>query len=80
MTCMHAGNLHICVPRGHYIGQLRGVGCRRWRTVTGKCRSSRTALMRAVAKAGREDKRARTLFIDHSGWYEPNICASAKLR
>jgi len=26
MTCMHVGNLHICVPRGHYIGQLRGNG------------------------------------------------------
>ena len=80
MTCQHFANVHICRPRGYYIGQLRGIGCRRWRTVTGHCRSDMGALRNAISKAGRDDKRARTLFIDRSGWYEPNLGAEARLR
>jgi hypothetical protein len=79
MTCMHFGNVHICRPSGYYIGQLRRVGCRNWRTVTGHHRTSTAALRRALIHAGREDKRARTLFIDRSGWYEPSLGAEARL-
>lgn len=73
-------NVHILRPRGYFIGQLRGIGCRKWRTVTGRCRSSLGALRHAISKARRDDKRARTLFIDRSGWYEPNLGAEARLR
>ena len=66
-------SLHICYSRGHYIGQLRQHGYRRWKTVTGKCKSTEGAISAAamVAKRG-EWKRLRVLFIDSSGWYEPN--------
>lgn len=37
--------VHICWARGHYIGQVRGVGCRLWDTVTGPRRSAHNALV-----------------------------------
>ncbi|MFY9327814.1 MAG: hypothetical protein WAO76_07325, partial [Georgfuchsia sp.] len=57
-------HLHICWKRGYYIGQLRGYGCRRWRTATGRCRSYQSALAGAAKKMRENDKRARVLFID----------------
>lgn len=65
--------VHILIPRGHYIGQVRQRGYRRWRTVTGKCKTDTAAMACAAAKMGPNDKRARVIFIDHSGWYEPHI-------
>jgi len=67
---------HILIPRGHYIGQVRGMGCRRWQTVTGRCRSAESALSKAALKM-RNHHRARVLFIDSSGWYEPNLVMEA---
>jgi len=68
--------VHICWSRGHYIGQVRPAGCRRWMTVTGKRDSPYSALSTAVKRmAGM--KRARVLFIDSSGWYEPNVVMEA---
>jgi len=72
-----ACTIHVCVPRGYFVGQVRGIGCRKWRTVTGRCRDPRRALARAVCKMARDDKRARVLFIDRSGWYEPNLVMRA---
>lgn len=69
--------VHISIPRGHYIGQVRRRGAKRWRTVTGKCRSDTAAMAKAARAMDREDKRARVLFIDTSGWYEPHICMEA---
>lgn len=69
--------VHINIPRGHYIGQVRRRGARRWRTVTGKCRSETAAMAKAAIAMGRDDKRARVLFIDNSGWYEPHVCMEA---
>ena len=72
--------LHVCVPHGYYIGQVKGYGCRRWRTVTGKCRISNNALSKAIRNMSHNnDTRARVLFVDTSGWYDPNIIAEAKL-
>ncbi len=69
--------VHISIPRGHYLGQVRRRGARRWRTVTGKCRSETAAMAKAALSMGRDDKRARVLFIDNSGWYEPHVCMEA---
>lgn len=70
--------LHILRPRGHYIGQVRRAGCRRWDTVTGPRRSARHALAAAVLK-GKNMKRARVLFIDSSPYYEPHVVMEATL-
>lgn len=67
---------HILIPRGHYIGQVRRCGGKRWTTVTGKCRTGESALSKAALKM-RDMHRARVLFIDSSGWYEPNIILEA---
>lgn len=74
---MIIGNVHINIPRGHYIGQVRRVGYQRWETITGKCKSAENAMSRAT-KQMKGFFRARVLFIDGSGWYEPNIVMEAK--
>jgi len=69
--------VHINRPRGHYIGQVRAYGHRYYKTVTGKCKSPEGAMARAT-KQMKGYHRARVLFIDSSGWYEPNIVMEAK--
>ena len=64
--------IHINAPRGHYIGQVRRRGGRRWITVTGRCRTGESAMAKAAPKM-RGMHRARVLFIDNSGWYEPTF-------
>lgn len=69
--------VHILRPHGHYVGQLRRRGNRRWVTTTGRCHSCAGALRQVTA--GEElarapgERRVRVLFIDGSGWYEPNV-------
>jgi hypothetical protein len=70
--------VHINRPHGHFIGQLRRAGCRNWETVTGKRRVARYALAAAVLK-GMGYKRARVLFIDNSGYYDPHLVMEARL-
>lgn len=70
--------VHINRPHGHYIGQTRRAGHRLWDTVTGPHRSPYHALAAAVLK-GKNRKRARVLFIDKSGWYDPHIVMEATL-
>ena len=72
-------HIHILRAKGSYIGQVRGYGCRRWRTVTGKCRSAESALSCALAKMHRDDKRARALFVPNFewSWYEPSVAMEA---
>jgi hypothetical protein len=65
--------VHIYAPSGDYIGQVRKYGARRWRTVTGKCRTDKGAMERAVASMQKNDKRARVLWIVRDGWYDPNV-------
>ena len=69
--------VHINQPRGHYIGQLRGYGCRLYRTVTGKCCTKESAMSKAVLQMMGNDHRARVLFIDAAGWYEPAVMMEA---
>lgn len=74
---MSAPFIHIYRPRGHYIGQVRLFGHRRWQTVTGRCAKAETAIAKAINKMTPNHKRARALFIDDSGWHEAHICMEA---
>ena len=69
--------VHINRPSGHYIGQVRRRGHQRWETVTGRRRSPERAMAGAVMEMKEGHNRARVLFIDHSGWYEPHLCMEA---
>jgi len=77
---MNATVVHIHSPAGHYIGQLRSRGCRHWRNVSTSHTSSNIALSLAIKKAEYSHNRARTLFVDDSGWYGPVVIAEAKLK
>jgi hypothetical protein len=70
--------VHINRPSGHYLGQVRRAGYQKWETVTGKHQDAHRALAAAVLK-GRNRKRARVLFIDHCGYYDPHIVMEATL-
>lgn len=69
--------VHINQPRGHHIGQVRLLGHQRWQTVTGRCKSAEGALSLAIRRMGHNHHRARALFIDDSGWYEPHLSMDA---
>lgn len=70
-------NLHIHCPPHHFIGQVRGFGCRKWRTVTRNHASAESALSCAIDHMRQNDKRARVLLIDESGYYDPNLVMEA---
>lgn len=78
MTCETHGNLTICRPTGCFIGQVRRTGFRKWETVTMKHASAERALACAIRRMTREHKRARVLFLDASGYYEPNLMMEAR--
>jgi hypothetical protein len=65
--------IHISIARGHYIGQVRKEGHRRWQSVTTRRRATPEAALKDVARNMDGMKRGRVLFIDDSGWYEPNL-------
>jgi hypothetical protein len=69
--------VHISYARGHYIGQIRPRGCRRWLTVTGRCAKPERAMAKAALRMTGKIKRARVLLIDSSGWYEPRLVMQA---
>ena len=73
-------HIHINRPTGHYIGQVRRYGHRRWESVTGNCKTPENALSQAVLamKNTQDMHRARALFIDASGWHEPHLVMEAK--
>lgn len=70
--------VHINQPSGHYIGQVKALWAKRWRTVTKDLKDSKTAMAIAVLRMDENDARARVLFIDDGGWYEPTIVMEAK--
>lgn len=70
--------VHISRPRGYYLGQVCARGCRDWWTVTGHCRSAESALAKAVMSMRGERSRARSLFVDTSGYYEPHVAMEAR--
>lgn len=69
--------IHIHAPKGHYIGQIRWYGHRKWETVTDKRDTAENAMAQAVLSMTDQHKRARVLFVDESGWYEPNVVMEA---
>ena len=73
---MNIKSLHIHAPPGYYIGQVRASGARRWTTATGQCKTPEAALAKAALKM-RGMKRARVIFVDHAGWYEPSVVMEA---
>lgn len=68
---------HIHWSRGHYIGQVRAFGYQHYRTVTGKCKTAEAAMSKAALKMNGMH-RARVLFIDSSGYYEPEVIMECK--
>ena len=70
-------SIHIYSPPCYYLGQVRGRGCRRWRTVTGKSKSMKRAMCTAIKSMKEDDKRARVLLIATSGYYEPTVVMEA---
>lgn len=73
--------VHVHCTTGYYLGQLRGIGCRNWRSVTGKCKTPESALSRACAHMKRDDKRARVLYVptgENGSWYGPTVSMEAR--
>lgn len=69
-------NLHILRTRGYYIGQVRGIGCRHWRTVGRRRAECTRAMADALRSMRRRDKRARVLFCptgESGSYYEPTL-------
>ena len=64
--------VHVNIPKGFYLGQIRLRGHRLWETVTNPHDKPEPAMAGAVLKMTPEHKRARVIFVDDSGWYEPN--------
>ena len=68
--------IHVHAPRGHYIGQVRLYGHRKWQTVTGRCTRDTLAMADAIQFMTERHKRARVLFI--ADWYEPVVVMECK--
>ena len=68
--------IHIHAPKGHYIGQVRLYGHRKWQTVTRRCTRAELAMADAVKHMSERHQRARVLFI--AEWYEPNVVMECK--
>jgi hypothetical protein len=71
-------NIHVHAPKGHYIGQVRRYGHRKWETVTGRCQSAESAMAKAALAMKPTDFRARVLMLDHEGWYPPRVVMECK--
>lgn len=70
--------IHINIPTGHYIGQVRLVGHKKWETVTEQRDNPESAMAEAVLSMSPRHIRARVLFVDAGGYYEPNIVMECK--
>ncbi len=53
-------------------------GHRKWQTVNEQWSNAEMVMSEAVLQMKQDHKRARVLFIDNSGWYEPTIVMEAK--
>lgn len=69
--------IHIHRPPSYYIGQVRARGARKWRSVTGKRKSMKSAMADAVLAMRDNDKRARVLLCTTCGYYEPVVVMEA---
>lgn len=75
-------NVHILRTPGHYIGQVKGLGCRTWRTKTKTEHATpESAMAVAALSMGARDKRARVLFIptgETGSYYGPTVAMELK--
>jgi len=65
--------IHINIPKGHYIGQVRKRGYKTWRSVSGECKTDTAAMALAVLAMTKDDIRARVLFVFDSGYYGDSV-------
>ena len=63
--------IHIHAPKGHYIGQVKLYGHRKWQTVTAERDTAENAMAQAVMSMTERHKRARVLFV--ADWYDPVV-------
>ena len=74
-------HVHVLHTPGHYIGQVRGFGCRLWRTVTRKRHVKERAMAQAIAMMCEDDHRARVLWVGGRGsYYDPHVVMEARRR
>lgn len=69
-------SLHIHIPEGQYIAQIRGRGCRKWETVGIPCLSAKQAMCEAIRAMEERHKRARVLF--DVPWHGPTVVMEAQ--
>ena len=65
--------IHVNRPHGYCIGQVCARGCRRWITVTKRYAEPERALAAVALHMRGKVGRARVLFVDTGGWYDPNV-------
>lgn len=68
--------VHVHAPKGHYIGQIRLYGHRKWQDATEEWSNAEIAMSHAVLAMTDRHKRARVLFI--ADWYEPVVVMECK--
>lgn len=69
-------HIHIHAPKGEYIAQIRGRGCRLWDTVGEPFTTAKEAMCAAVNALEERHLRARVLFCTE--WYDPIISMELK--
>jgi len=65
--------LHIYAPACYYLAQVRGYGCRKWRSLPGKYKSGQAAIIGAIRVMRQGDKRSRVMMIARSGYLDPVV-------
>lgn len=69
-------SLHIHAPKGDYLAQIRGRGCRLWETVGEAHADAKSAMCTAINAMTERHKRARVIFCTE--WYDPNVVLEAQ--
>jgi len=73
---MTEGAIHICWAHGYFEGQIHRRGHRKWETVTGKCKSEKSAMKKAVDAMTYDHNRARVIMMEE--WYGPTVMMELK--
>lgn len=69
--------VHIYAPAHYYLAQVRGIGCRNWRSLPDKYKYVQTAMCAAIMDMHENDKRARVLMIARDGYLDPIVVMEA---
>jgi len=70
--------LPIYAPPSYYLAQVRGYGCRNWRSLSSKYKSGQATMVAAVKAMQQGDKRARVLMIVRNWYFEPVVVMECK--